>query len=85
MPRNKLSDLNNHLFAQLERLNDEEAGSEKMELEIKKAKAISQVATEILKSSKLSLNAARLVHEGYINEVPDNMKQLSESKNGVIE
>lgn len=82
MVRNKLTDLNNHLFAQLERLNDEELDSEKMELEIKKAKAISGLATEILKSSKLTLDAARMVHEGYVNKLPDGFedKQLT---NGV--
>lgn len=80
MARNKLTDLNNHLFAQLERLNDEDTKDEKMELEIRKAKAVSQVASEILKSSKLSLDAARLVHEGYINEVPENMKQITNGK-----
>lgn len=79
-----MSDLNNHLFSQLERLNDEGLPDEKMELEIKKSKAISQVASEILKSSKLTLDAARLSHEGYIKELPDNMKpkQLEEHKNG---
>ena len=80
MARNKLTDLNNHLFAQLERLNDEDTKDENMELEIRKAKAVSQVASEILKSSKLSLDAARLVHEGYINEVPENMKQITNGK-----
>lgn len=77
MPRNKLTDLNNHLFAQLERLNDESMSNENMEVEIKKAKAVSSISTEILKSSKLSLDAARLVHEGYVKDIPENMKELN--------
>lgn len=36
MPRNKLTDLNNHLFEQLERLNDGDLEGEELEKEIKK-------------------------------------------------
>lgn len=33
MPRNTLGDLNNHLFAQLERLNEEDLAAEEFEKE----------------------------------------------------
>lgn len=38
--RNKLTDLNNHLFEQLERLNDDELSEEELEKEIKRSKAM---------------------------------------------
>jgi len=72
MARNKLTDLNNHLFAQLERLNDEDVPDEKMQLEISKAKAITNVAGAIVKSSKLQFEAMKIVAKGNIvmDEVP---------------
>lgn len=61
MPRNKITDLNNHLFAQLERLGDEELTTEELETEIKRAKAISSISGELIKSAKVTLEAAKLV------------------------
>lgn len=57
MPRNTLSDLNNHLFATLERLGDESLDAEKMKMEIERAKAIKDVAGAVVSNSRLMLNA----------------------------
>ena len=57
MPRNTLSDLNNHLFATLERLGDESLGAEQMKMEIERAKAIKDVAGAVVSNSRLMLNA----------------------------
>jgi hypothetical protein len=79
MARNKITDLNNHLFAQLERLNDESIKPDKMELEIKKATAISQVASQIIASNKLILDAAKLIDNGIAINLPEqfDVKQLT--------
>jgi hypothetical protein len=79
MAQNKIADLNNHLFAQLERLNDETIKPEKMELEIKKAAAISKVASQIINSNKLVLDAAKLVGNGVATILPEQfgVKQIS--------
>lgn len=59
--KNKLSDLNNHLFAQLERLSDEDLSAEKIEQEVKRADAIVAVAEQIARGADLQLKAATLV------------------------
>lgn len=56
--KNKLSDLNNHLFAEIERLGDEELIGEDLEKEIERAKAITGIATQIIANGSLALKAA---------------------------
>jgi hypothetical protein len=59
--QNKLSDLNNHLFAQLERLGDEELVGEKLVEEINRAKAVTDVAGQIIANGTLVLKARTAV------------------------
>jgi hypothetical protein len=56
--KNKLSDLNNHLFAELERLGDEELSGEALTEEIERARAITGVAAQIINNGSLVLKAA---------------------------
>ena len=73
MAKNKLNDLNNHLFAQLERLNDEELTGDQVKIEVSRAKAISGVASQVIKSAKVTIDAMRLVANGdyTVNELPE--------------
>ncbi|KAF6569065.1 hypothetical protein G9G53_22510 [Paenibacillus sp. EKM206P] len=61
--RNTLGDLNNHLFAQLERLNDEELNGDKLAEEITRAKAVTSVASQIIANGSLVLEAAKLADD----------------------
>jgi hypothetical protein len=61
--KNTLGDLNNHLFAQLERLNDEDLKGEDLQEEIRRAKAVNSVAAQIIANGSLLVEAKRLVKE----------------------
>lgn len=57
--KNTLADLNNHLFAQLERLSDESLKGEKLIEEISRTKAVNEVATRIINNGSLVLDAKK--------------------------
>lgn len=61
--KNKLSDLNNHLFAQLERLSDEDISPEEIEREVQRAEAIVDLSDQVLQIANTGLRAAKLFAE----------------------
>lgn len=61
--RNTLGDLNNHLFMQIERLNDEELNGEQLLEELKRSKAIADVAGKIIENGKLVLDSQKFMDE----------------------
>ena len=63
--RTKQTDLDNILFAELERLDDESLEGEALDLEIKRAKAIGNVAAQINASRANSLRAAQFMDQAY--------------------
>lgn len=61
--KNKLSDLNNHLFAQLEKLGDDDLNGEKLAQEIERSKAITDLSDKIIDNAKMTLQATKLVYD----------------------
>lgn len=59
--KNKLTDLNNHLFAQLERLSDEDLTGEQIADEVKRSDAIVDVAEQIVRNADLQLKAVTIL------------------------
>ena len=59
--KNKLTDLNNHLFAQLERLSDEELTADQIEREVSRTEAIVTVSEQIIRNADLQLKAVTIL------------------------
>lgn len=74
MPKNKLSDLNDHLFLQLERLNDENLTESQIKIETERAMAVNSTAQQIISNAKIRLDAMKLVDRGVVsfNDFPDS-------------
>lgn len=64
--KNKLSDLNNYLFEQIERINDDTLTGADLEEQLGKSKAIVDISKTILTSANISLQAVKHASEyGY--------------------
>lgn len=73
--KNKITDLNNHLFSQLEKLLDEDLTDEELNREIKRANAVSGIAANIIESNAISLKAMTLFENRQIErESPDFLR-----------
>ena len=67
--KNSLQDLNNYLFEEIERLNDDEElnNDEKFDKEIKRSKALTTVAQTIINNANLVLAAKKYSDENGLN------------------
>lgn len=77
--KNKLTDLNDHLFMQLERLGDEDMDIDTLEKEIKRTDAIVEVSEQIISNANLALRGAALMAE-YGGEFKTMLPMLENKK-----
>ena len=77
--KNKLTDLNDHLFAQLERLGDEDTIGEKLEEEICRSKAITDVSKQVVSNARLVLDAQQFKTEFGLTASSSMPKMLGSS------
>jgi hypothetical protein len=77
--KNKLTDLNNHLFTQLERLGDD-LSPEQLKQEVERSKAITGIATQIVKGAQVSLQALKLMQKGELGDNATNILGIGEAK-----
>lgn len=82
MARNKLKDLNDHLFAQLERLGDEELKEDELLLEVKRSKAIDGIARNVINNARLVFDSVKFSTENMpVNKTLPSMFKLSDVDN----
>jgi hypothetical protein len=70
MPRNKIEDLRNHLFATLEALTDPDNP-----MDLERAKAVAEVAQVVINSAKVEVDYMRLTGNNGTNFIPES-KQI---------
>lgn len=82
MARNKLTDLNDHLFAQIERLGDEELTEKELKKEVERAKAITLMAKNIIDNARVTLDAVKYATERLPKSktLPDQFKMIEPNK-----
>lgn len=78
---NKLGDLNNHLFAQLERLNDESLTEEQLQAELKRADGVTKIASQIIQNGHLQFKVIQHMDEyDYFGNKEKHMPAMLEVK-----
>ncbi len=68
--KNKLVDLNDHLFAQMERISEESLKGDDLERELQRTKAVTDVAKQIIDNGRLVLSAQKALGDGLIRKTP---------------
>lgn len=61
--KNTLLDLNNHLFAEMERLGDEDLKGEALAEELQRASGISNIAKNIIENASVTLQATKFMDD----------------------
>lgn len=61
--KNTLLDLNNHLFAEIERLGDEELKGDALAEELQRASGISNIAKNIIENANVTLQATKFMDD----------------------
>ena len=64
--KNTLTDLNNHLFAQMERLSEESLNADQLAFEGERSKSLTIIARTIVDNARLVLDA-----QTRINDIPE--------------
>lgn len=68
--KNKMADLNDHLFMQIERLGETDLGGDKLKEEIRRAQAVGSIANQIINNARVCIGGMKAFNEGLIKKPP---------------
>ena len=71
--KNKLTDLNNHLFCQIERLNNEDLKDGQLIDEIKRSQAMATIAERVISNGRLLLDSHKAKDELVDVKLPETL------------
>jgi len=78
---NKFAELNDHLFAQMNRLSKEDLSAEEIEKEVARTEAIVKVADKVISNGNLALSACKVIAE-HGNHLIPNLPMLEAPPTG---
>lgn len=82
--KNKITDLRNHLFEQMERLNNEDLTPEQMDKEIQRAHALSNLGRVIVDSAKTQVLAVKVLGKGqHITGITEGSEEFTEEPKAI--
>jgi len=81
--KNKMTDLNNHLFLQLEKLLDSDLSDDELKKEIARAGAVSSIAANIIQNANTAIKAMSMFENRQIeSDSPDFLRISKGQQNG---
>ena len=81
--KNKMTDLNNHLFSQLEKLLDSDLSDDELKKEIARAGAVSSIAANIIQNANTAIKAMSMFENRQIeSDSPDFLRISKGQQNG---
>ena len=83
MVKNTLVDLNNHLFEEMERLNDDSLSEDELNKEVTRSKAMTNVGDKIIQNANIMLRA-KIAYDDIDSANPNSRSQilLGDGKDG---
>lgn len=78
MARNKISDLRDHLFAALERIDNDDLTVDQISQEVNKAKAIASIGSVLINSAKVEMEYIKAT--GKLDTASELFKSINDPK-----
>lgn len=69
--KNRLIDLNDHLFNEIEHLADKDIKGEELKEQLQRSKAIAHISDKIISNARLMLDSQKTLTSGQMEDTPE--------------